>query len=362
MPKRPVTLNESIIGQPLDWDLYTVSGVLVASAGMMVADANQVARLTARPLYRKVAPGMAGADLVERLRYVMQEYPLMLKAAGTAELEPGIRDLVSELTALLHLDHDACLGLARRLPMRDPAARHCLLTALVTLDLGEQVNQPEDVLASAGAAALTMNIAAMRLHAQLSEGRLQFSPDLRDEIRRHPEYGARLLETSGVTDRIWLTAVRQHHEHLDGSGYPHGLRNEEIEIPARLLRVADFYAAKISGRHYRAPKAPRFVFKHLFGSERGRLDGYYSVLLPRLLGVYPPGTLVRLATRETAVVTRKEGAGETAGHVMAFMDVRGRLIKEAVERDTSLVNYNVTGVTEAEYTWPDIPWQTYWGY
>lgn len=362
MPKRPVTLDESIIGQALEWNLYTVSGVLVASAGMPVNDAGQLARLTARPLYRRVEPGAPGSGLYERLHYVMQEYPLILKAAGTPELEPGIRDLVSELTSLLHLDHDASIGLTRRLPMRDPAARHCLLTALLTLDIGSQVSQPEEVLASAAAAALTMNIAAMRLHAQLNEGRLEFSPDLRNEMRRHPEYGARLLETSGVADPVWLAAVRQHHEHLDGSGYPHGLRHDEIEIPARLLRVADYYAAKISGRHYRAPKSPSFVFKHLFGSERGRLDGYYTVLLPRLLGVYPPGTLVRLANRETAVVTRKEGTGETAGHVMAFMDVRGKLIKEPVERNTTLVNYAVLGVTEAEYNWPDIPWQTYWGY
>jgi hypothetical protein len=362
VPIRPVSLDDSIIGQPLDWNLYTVSGVLVASAGMTVADQTQLARLTARPLYRKVDPGMPGANLADRLRYVMQEYPLMLKAAGTPTLELGIRDLASELTALARLDHDACLGLLRRLPMRDPAARHCLLTALIALDLADQINLPDAVKASATAAAMTMNISAMRLHAELNNGSLQFSPEIRAEMRRHPEASAGLLETSGIDDPIWLDAVRQHHEHLDGSGYPLGLRNDEIGISGRLIRVADFYAAKISGRHYRAPKAPKFVFKHLFGNERGRLDGYYSVLLPRLLGVYPPGTLVRLATRETAVVTRKEGSGETAGRVTAFMDVRGRVMKEAVERNTTQVNYTVLGVTEAEYNWPDIPWASYWGY
>ncbi|TCJ11838.1 hypothetical protein EZJ19_14370 [Parasulfuritortus cantonensis] len=351
-----------MIGQPLAWDLYTVTGVLVARAGMVVVDGAQLARLAARPLYRKSDPGTAGADLVERLRYVMQEYPQMLGTAGTATLELAIRDLASELIALAHLDHDACLGLLRRLPMRDTAARHCLLSALIAFDLGEQIGRAEEELLVTVAAAMTMNLSAMRLHNELNDGRLRFSPDIRTELRRHPEDSARLLEAGGVHDPAWLATVRQHHEHLDGSGYPHGLREDGIGVPARLLHIADFYAAKISGRYNRAPKSPRYAFKQLFGSERGRLDGHYSVMLLRRLGLFPAGSLVRLANRETAVVTRKEGSGEGAGRVTAFMDMRGRLLRDPVERNTTQVNYAVTGLTEAEPNWPEIPWSSYWGY
>lgn len=362
MPLRPVILDHSLIGQPLAWDLYTVSGVLVASAGLLINDADQLGRLVARPLFRNADPNMGGADLVERLRFVMLEYPQVLKAAGSHTLETAIRDLARELIALVKMDHDACLGLLRLLPMRDPAVRHSLLTALITLDLADLLELPEATLESATAAAMTMNIAAMPLHAELSDGRLRFNPDIRAEMRQHPEHGRKLLEASRVTDPVWLAAVHQHHENLDGSGYPLGLRNEAIDTPARLIRIADYYTAKISGRRYRPPKSSKYALKQLFGSERGRLDNRYSVLLPRLLGLYPPGTLVRLATREIAVVTRKEGGGESAGHVMAFMEMRGRMLKEPVERNTAQVNFAVIGVTEAEPNWPDIGWEAYWGY
>lgn len=362
MPLRPVILDPALIGQPLAWNLYTVSGVLLARAGLVISDADQLARLAERPLFRNADPDMAGTDLVERLRFVMLEYPQTLKSAGTHTLELAIRDLARELIALSKMDHDACLGLLRLLPMRDPSARHCLLTALITLDLGDLLDLPDATLESTTAAAMTMNIAAMRLHAELSDGRLRFNPAIRAELQRHPEHGLKLLEASGISDPVWLAAVHQHHENLDGSGYPLGLRDEAIDTPARLIRIADYYSAKISGRRYRAPKSSKYAFKHLFGSERGRLDSHYTVLLPRLLGLYPPGTLVRLATRQIAVVTRKEGSGESAGHVMAFMEMRGRLLKEPVERNTAQVNYAVIGITEAEPNWPDIPWETYWGY
>jgi len=362
VPLRPIHLDDSLIGQTPAWDLYTASGVLVAGAGLAIADHAQLARLKSRPLFRKAGQDMASTDLVERLRGVMLDYPLALKGAVAGTLEAAIRDLARELIALAELDHDACLGLARLLPMRDPAARHCLLSALIALDLGEQIDLPDHALESLVAATLTMNISAMTMHAELADGRLRFLPAVRAEMHRHPEHSARLLEAGGVSDPTWLAAVRQHHENLDGGGYPSGLRDEEIATPARLIRVADYYAAKISGRRYRPPKSPKYAMKQLFGSERGRLDSHVALLLMRQLGLYPPGTLVRLASREVAVVLRKEGSGESAGHVMAFMEHRGRLLKEPAERNTASINFAVIDVTEVEPNWPAIRWEAYWGY
>jgi HD-GYP domain-containing protein (c-di-GMP phosphodiesterase class II) len=362
VPLRPIQLEDTLIGQTLPWDLYTASGVLVASAGTAIADPAQLARLTVRPLFRQATPDATDADLARRLRNLMDALPATLEAAGTASFEPVIRGHARELVALVGQDHDACMGLIRLLPMRDPAARHCLLTAVIAIDLGHQIGLAGGERESAIAATLTMNVAAMGMHADLADGRLHFIPEVRAELRRHPDQGLELLRASGIYDPAWLDAVHQHHENLDGSGYPRGLREDEISVAARLIRVADFYAAKISGRHYRPPRSTKFALKQLFGSERGRLDHRIAQHMLRRYGLYPPGTLVRLANREVAAVLRREGNADTAGHVMAFMEARGRLLKEPVERDTASVSYAVLGITDAEPHWPEIGWETYWGY
>ena len=70
------------------------------------------------------------------------------------------------------------------------------------------------------------------------------------EIRRHPEVGARILTHAGLSDvAAWVYA---HHERLDGTGYPLGLAGEEIPLEARILAVADAYEAMIADRPYRA--------------------------------------------------------------------------------------------------------------
>jgi HD-GYP domain-containing protein (c-di-GMP phosphodiesterase class II) len=363
VPLRPVTLNESILGRALPWNLYTVSGVLVASEGTTLTDPLQLAKLSARPLYRRADGDEGDSDLAVRLRAVMDDFPASFKMAGTARFEPAIRDHARTLIRLGHLDHDACLGLLRLLPMRDETARHCLLAALISMDMAEQTQPADDPLVeTAVCAALTMNAAAMRLHADLTEHRAVIDNAQRDSIVRHPEDCLKLLRAGGLQDGNWLDAVAQHHENLDGSGYPHGLHGEDIPIAARIIRIADYYVAKIRGRRYRPAISTRSAFKRIFGEERARLDSRYALLLLRRIGLYPPGTLVRLASRETAVVVRKQGNGESAGNVIAFYGPAGKLLKEAAERNTSQAGYVILNVTEIEPHWPQIRWEGFWGY
>jgi HD-GYP domain-containing protein (c-di-GMP phosphodiesterase class II) len=70
-----------------------------------------------------------------------------------------------------------------------------------------------------------------------------------EEMRRHPEVGARILERAGLEDIArW---VLLHHERLDGAGYPHGLSAQEIPLEARILAVVDAYEAMTADRPYR---------------------------------------------------------------------------------------------------------------
>ncbi len=362
VPLRPAFLDDACIGQPLAWDLFTAAGVLVARAGTVIVDHARLASLTARPLFREATVTSEGGAVAERLRTLLAVLPDTLRLAGTANMEIGIRTHVAELADLIQLDQDLCLGLARLLPIRDPAVRHCLLTGIIVNELARQIGLPAQTQVSTVAAALTMNISAMRTHAELAKGQAPYSEDIHADMQQHPERSAKLLAAGGLTDAIWLTAVRQHHEHLDGSGYPLGLDDEAIGMPARLIRIADCYVAKITGRSYRPPKAAKQAIKDLFGSERGRLDSHLAVLLLRRMGHYPPGTLLRLANRELAVATRVHGNGEQPGHAAIFLDYRGRVLNAPRAWNPVSAPHAIAGLMEMEPAWTELRWESYWGY
>ncbi|RMG13189.1 MAG: HD domain-containing protein [Deltaproteobacteria bacterium] len=78
-------------------------------------------------------------------------------------------------------------------------------------------------------------------------------------MKRHPEVGMRIVAPLEALPEEAADAVLHHHEHYDGSGYPHGLAGESIHLVARIVHVADAYEAMTAARIYRAPRTVHYV-------------------------------------------------------------------------------------------------------
>ncbi len=357
---RPVKLDDVVSDQALTCDLYTATGTLLATAGTRLDNPEQLRRLASQPLYRRPDGVKAAAHPGEHLLALANELTMLGAMDPLPALAEGARRLAAELTALYFQDHEAALGLVRLLPMPGRAVRHCLHCALIALTIGESLGWPEARLHSLAGAALTMNLAEMPLHEQLALGGPGLNEAQRKRMLRHPLAAVERLAAAGVDDKEWLAAVLAHHEHLDGSGYPARLAGEAIPAAARILRVADVYCAKVGRRHYRPAHSPELAFRALFGAERQRLDMQLAAHLLRRLGLYPPGTLVRLANRETAVVTRYPGRQKALRQAVSFLDYRGRAHERPQVRD--LHRHPMRGPAEPDPSWPPIDWARLWGY
>lgn len=359
---RPAYLDESVIGDALPWDVYTSSGVLVATAGTQVSSREHYLKLVNRPLFYRTEETQEEPNPASRIVHLVEEMHGLL----TDPTQPGLADLLAnaaeELISIVQFDPDACLGLLRVLPMQSPAVRHCLLSAAIAQGLAEQAGLSEADQTSLAAAALAMNIAELRLHDDLARGLTGYTDTQREAIRQHPLASAQALRDAGVADPLWLDTVEQHHELMDGSGYPRHLTGGDIVLPARILRVADYYVAKITGRYYRPPGSPSQALKHIFGNDRSKLDSQVAVVLMRRMGILPPGTLVRLENRETAAVTRHSDHKGNIRHVVSFLDHRGHALERPLDRDINNKNFAIRGVTQPELNWPEVDWPRLWGY
>lgn len=363
---RPVELPARLIGQALPWDVYADNGVLVASRGTLISDAAHHARLCARPLFR----GVDGAEAddpqrdfnpLDRLRVLAREADALLYPPYSALLPSQIDTLADALRAALRADPDACFGYLRLARLGRPSVQHAMLVMLTSLLLADSLECDEPAQASLANAALTMNLAAQTLHDRLALQSGAPGASERAALNRHPEESAEALRALGVADEAWLDAIRQHHENMDGSGYPAGLPGDRLSLAARILRVADTYCAKISSRHYRPALSAQAALRDLFGRNRAQLDAQVCARLLRTLGQMPPGTLLRLANGETACVTRREHRGPPR-HAYSFMDSQMRPLNPPPARDLQQRAFAVRGLQHPEAHWPDIAWQGLWGY
>lgn len=134
------------------------------------------------------------------------------------------------------------------------------------------------------------------LHAQ------KLDDTQRRAIESHTRHGAEMAARL-LPDGKWLAeAAAGHHEHLDGMGYPSGLRELQIAPLLRLLSVCDVYAALCSPRPHRPAREPRAALTDtLLMAEKGRLDGSRAERL-LLLSFYPTGSVVELADGAIGIV------------------------------------------------------------
>lgn len=179
-------------------------------------------------------------------------------AAGTDLIQrsihhTGIRDWVRAVQRFDEATHQHCLlvaglaaAFARRLDLSEPEC-HRLTKAALLHDVGK-IHVPLAILNKPG----RLDAAEMAV------------------IRLHPETGHRMLAGQGFESEM-LAVVRSHHEMLDGSGYPDGLRAHEIPDLVRLVSVCDIYAALIERRAYKPPMTSAAAFEILEGMA-GRLD------------------------------------------------------------------------------------------
>lgn len=153
--------------------------------------------------------------------------------SGTAE----VRKTVEALRTLLHIRRGG-------IPTAAAEAQHLLS------ELARVMGLAEDEIRDLQLAAALHDAGMARVEDEILLGQSELSYDERDEVDRHVEQGVDLMRPLIPGERCAET-IRQHHERVDGSGYPDGLRGEEIVIGARLLAVIDAWFSLTRGRPFR---------------------------------------------------------------------------------------------------------------
>jgi HD-GYP domain-containing protein (c-di-GMP phosphodiesterase class II) len=184
------------------------------------------------------------------------------------------------------------------------------------------------------AAALTRDIGFLELQDELDQQSEPLTSEQQLEVREHPLSSVRLLRDAGVDDTAWLDAVGQHHERLNGGGYPASLVGDRIGGWARILGIVDIYSALTKTRAYRPAIQGPHAVRALLESRGSSVDPALAQELIRILGLWPPGLLVRLVSGETAVVVRRT-ANLKAPEIRVIADSDGRQLLIYQFRDAS---------------------------
>ena len=175
-----------------------------------------------------------------------------------------------DMTAKLQRQHLSTIrALTSAIDARDPYTMgHSVRVGQLAMMLGRDLGIEDTRLARLEVGGYLHDIGKIGIRdaVLLKPGRL--TPEERTIIEDHPRIGIDILQAVDLPEEV-VRFVQDHHERLDGSGYPRGLRDEQVSIQARIAAVADMYDAVTSERPYRSPMTPGEAVD-LLRSEQGR--------------------------------------------------------------------------------------------
>jgi len=192
---------------------------------------------------------------------------------------------------------------------------------------------PED-LRMVGLAGLLHDIGEQRLPSQI---RWKTEPLTRPEkslFELHPLYGKEILHGLPGVPNIVADIVAQHHENLNGTGYPRRLTDEQILPLAKIIRVVDEYQYLTNPREAQHPRLqPNQALAELYVKRQQHLSMKVIIALVRVVSVYPPGTLVELSDGSLAIVLNTSSNESLRPTVMAYD-------RRDTDFDTRLIDLN----------------------
>jgi hypothetical protein len=375
---RPVMLSPARIGEAAPCDFFDGNGSLLLRQGALISE-NVQEKLSNRRLFCDA--GQAGTissdDPLRTLTGVGEALSMLDAIVGTGgKLSAGVcMELAGNLFESWRLDPDACIGFARVGNPGSPSVCQTILAALFAAELGSAHAFTRHELIELIGAALTMNLGSMELHDEMAALSGPLPGTLRSALAEHPQCAADILHGIGIPG-AWSRAVLQHHENINGSGYPEGLARSGICLEARMLRLVDIFAARLRVRRGRGPQywslsrargLPELT-AHIFGADLDSLDLSLARLLMRRLGAFSPGSVVRLSNNEMAIVSRRaydlvRDTTLSPREVLSFLDASGRPLDMPRPRRIGPHDYRILSYAHDDL--PRLPiydWPLIWGY
>ncbi|MBJ6362159.1 HD-GYP domain-containing protein [Paenibacillus sp. GCM10012307] len=231
--------------------------------------------------------------------------------------------------------------------------QHSLNVCIYTTLLGMAHGYNQEELMKLGMGALLHDVGKTQVPASILLKPGALTDEEFDEMKRHTDHGFYLLKDEPNIPLIVAHCAYQHHERLDGSGYPRGIRGHEIHEYAKWIGLVDSYDAMTTSRVYRAPMLPHQAIEELYVGTGTLYEQSMVQLFRDKVVIYPVGLTVQLNTGESGVVVDTNSTFPHRPIIRVLYNEAGEILAAPYEIDLSKhlstmiiqVNFSDTGMT-----------------
>lgn len=222
---------------------------------------------------------------------------------GKAIRADEVRSTINNLSLSVLRNQDALLTLGRIRKKSNYLYEHSLNVCVLTLVFGQWLKLDQNTLAQLATAALLHDAGEITLQDTVLQHKGHLEERDYHQMQAHVLKSVEILSnTIGITP-LTIKTVEQHHERYDGSGYPAGLKGNDMSAMAQLLAICDVYDSMTSETVYRYAMAPTHVLRQLLVSENDMFESQLIKQFIKCIGIYPVGSLVKLTNGCIGLIT-----------------------------------------------------------
>ena len=213
-----------------------------------------------------------------------------------------VEEVVDDMVESMVRNPDALMWVARLREQDKTVYGHGLQVAVYLVAFGRHLGYPKAELAQLGTIGLLLDIGKIRLPRELLEKHGRLTSGEFETVKAHVAHSLDILEETPNWPPEVLEGIAQHHERMNGSGYPKGLKEDEIGLFGRMAGITDCFAALTKSRPY-AEAVSSYEALRSISSWGGEF--FHAPLVEQFIqaiGVFPVGSLVELSSGEVAVV------------------------------------------------------------
>lgn len=228
-------------------------------------------------------------------------FPMIQAMPGEALHEAN--ELVSGMIDELGADQETTVQLVNLKHLEENSYFHAINVVALALVVGRELALNAKDLRLLGLGALFHDLGHQQVPTRILLKKGAFTlPELM-VYRRHPSLGLKIAQRIPTLPQPVIEIIGKHHEHLDGSGYPGGLHEQDLGMLTRIITVVNRFDNLCNGFGLRRGLSPHQAVSLMFSKEKAKHDAQVLNTFITCLGVYPPGTVVRLEDDRLAVVT-----------------------------------------------------------
>jgi putative nucleotidyltransferase with HDIG domain len=209
--------------------------------------------------------------------------------------------LIDNIAEIFLNENDTVMHLIQQTGASEELYFHGLNVSVLAMMLANELKCTEAQIKSVGMAGIFHDLGKINVPEKIINKIEPLTKPEQNFLELHTQYGVEIAKKAGLS-AVVVEVIANHHELMDGSGYPQALKGEAIRMPTRIVSIANVYDNLCNHNDPNQSLTPHEALSTMYARRRAQFDPAIMATMIKSLGVYPPGTLVRLSNEAIGLV------------------------------------------------------------